>query len=357
MEKSGGCDGFVTVHNEVVKALRLGLVTLVPCLVATGCRNDVLLGELALDGGPTVDAGSGSRIGPSSRIPWDGTDYFLYGASLPWVRYSFDFGGANGLSNAATLAAAESAFQDATAGSFRAVRWLMFAAPDSVAPPPLTYSSEGVVTGFQPEVFRDLDIALDLAERYNVYLTLAVFAEDQPSAALLADPAQRQGLSDAVAALVQHAAPSGRVVAWEISPDVGTREQLVDLIRRVAPAVRETRSYLTARVITHDQAAQTCAAGADFVGFGHLIANGRVNALTSSYGAVDPSPGCPIIVDLIFVTTDGGTDVLRTINDRGWAGAFGWLLRLESGSPDPEQRIDLSQAASFAASLPETGPP
>ena len=326
---------------------------------ATGCRNDVLLGQLSDAGVLTRDAGAGpgSRIGASSRIPWNGGRYFVHGASLPWIQYSADFGGADGISTPAGRAAADAAFQDARVGGFRTVRWVMFAAEESLMPPPFTYSSSGVPNGFRPEVFRDLDIALELAATYDVYLILVAFTYDQPSADRLSEPAQRQGVADAMATLVRHAAPSDRIFAWEVSPDLGTRAELADLLRRVAPAVRETNAFLTSHVVTLDQVAATCAAGADFVGFGHLVMPVPINAFSLSYDSVDPSPDCPVIVDLIYVPAVDGANALRAVNDRGWAGALAWLLRFESASPDPLQRIDLSEAASFAAGLSETGPP
>ena len=326
---------------------------------AVGCRNDVLLGQLSDAGASATDAAadSGSRIGTSSRIPWNGGQYFLHGANLPWIRFSRDFGGTDGLSDPTTRSIAESAFQDAQSGGFRVVRWVMFAVEESTTPLPVTTNPAGIPNGFTPEVFRDLDIALQLAEAYDVYLILAPFTLVQPSAARMSDAAQRQGVADAVATLVRHAAPSGRVLAWEISPNVGTQEQLADLVRRVAPPVRESAAYLTSHVVTLDQIAALCGAGADFVGFGNLVMPTPIDSRSVSYDSVAPAPACPVVVDVIYVPGPGGADNLRAVRERGWAGTLAWALEQEGLSPDPEQEIDFAEAASFAAGESETGPP
>src|SRR5678809_1395225 len=41
-------------------------------------------------------ANTARQLGPGSRIPWQGQDWFLLGANVPWVNWGKDFGGGGG---------------------------------------------------------------------------------------------------------------------------------------------------------------------------------------------------------------------------------------------------------------------
>lgn len=323
-----------------------------------GCRSDVVLGTI--DAGPdaSLDAATPStpsRIGSGSRIPWNGGRYFVLGANLPWVGFSTDFGGADGLSSAFTRGEAEAALATAQADGARVVRWTMFTAAEDVIPIPYTLDGDGRVTGFRPDVLDDVDTALTLAATYDVYLILVVFTYDAPSAARLADPTERAGLADAIASVEARGRSSGRLLAVEVSPYTGALADRDALLAAAAARMRPSATYLSTHVVNLEEAASACASGADFVGFTHQSAPVRIDARTLRYDAVDPAPGCPLLVDIIYLDVPNADEALVDIVARGWAGALGWVLRVES--VDPQVGIDGTATTRFAANEPATGPP
>jgi hypothetical protein len=316
-------------------------------LVATsGCRSDVDLG--ALPEGSLFP----SRLGPSDRIEWNGDAYYLHGANLPWRAWSSDFGSPDGASTPGAQLELDEAFARAASGGLRVVRWTMFS--DPTYPLRLVEDSGGVPTGFEQGVLDDLDAAIAIAERYDVYLVLGVFDGPLLDPVLLGDATYRRGVATAVGGLARRA-PSGRVLAWEISLEGRAVEHRAALLAEVALQVRAAgASYVSASVMTFDDAAPLCAAGADFVGFIEQGTPETTCAACNTSGELQARYGmaCPLVVDVFFGNASGA---MRAYYDRGYAGGFAWSLL--PGRTSDATPIDLDQARMLAATATDLGPP
>ncbi len=106
------------------------------------------------------------------------TDTFLVGANLPWINYGLDFG-ANawqpdgGIAQTENRARLEAAICQLANANIHHVRWFLLC--DGRAG--IEYDQRGWPTGPDACLFRDLDIALELAQRHrlNVMFVLLDF--------------------------------------------------------------------------------------------------------------------------------------------------------------------------------------
>jgi hypothetical protein len=310
--------------------------------------------EPRVDASSPADAnGLASRLGVASRV----NGWYLHGGNLPWRTYGEDFGSdANGVATAGAQAELETAFQAAQDGGLRVVRWVMFPWPDI----PFTRDARGVVSGFQPGVERDLDAAVDLAARHDVYLMLVVLFDQGVAAVADMDDASRDGVAQAVGALARRAqARSNRVLSWGIWP--GRPLAMVPrgdaLNVALARAVRTSGALYEVQVNTFDDARRACWNGADFAGFNEALAGAPECASCTDYATVvrDHDPRCPVVVDLFFA--DVGNMPLATMQSyyaRGYAGALTWSI-LPMRTNDAVA-TDFTATRTFSQSAADVGP-
>jgi len=94
------------------------------------------------------------------RVPWQGQDWYLLGANLPWYNWGCDFGcGPNGGASSPTVRAAlDSGFSRLEASGVNVARWWVF--PGN--PWQITRDASGLPTGINPAVYDDFDAALEV---------------------------------------------------------------------------------------------------------------------------------------------------------------------------------------------------
>jgi hypothetical protein len=106
---------------------------------------------------------------PGNTLPWNGTSSFWLGLNFPWWNYGTDFG-TGGWGKFTDWANLETQMAIMRSQGVRMIRWWVFAdgryAPD--------FNADGTVSGLDSFVLADLDKAMALAAKYNLYLMLAV---------------------------------------------------------------------------------------------------------------------------------------------------------------------------------------
>jgi hypothetical protein len=100
---------------------------------------------------------------------------FLVGANLPWASYGIDFGAnawraEGGIAQPDRLSELDATFERLSASGVRAVRWFLFC--DGRAG--IEFSAGGRPLGLDGFVFRDIDAALGLAQRYGLRIIFAL---------------------------------------------------------------------------------------------------------------------------------------------------------------------------------------
>ncbi len=171
------------------------------------------LGVLLLEEAPATAA-------PSGRVTWAGKDRFLAGANVPWFNWGCDFGcgATGGVSDPAVRAALDERFGRFRATGLDTLRWWMFEPGQPGQIPQIRRGSTGALE-VSPTVYADLDAALALAERHDLYFVFVLFAGVSPDLLpreWLDDPAMRQQLATALGAMFARYASQPRILAWEI---------------------------------------------------------------------------------------------------------------------------------------------
>ena len=156
---------------------------------------------------------------------------FLIGANLPWVHYGIDFG-ANawrpdgGIAQPDERAQLEAVFAELAASGVRYVRWFLFC--DGRAG--ILFTPAGRPLGLDDLVFRDVDAALEIADRHGVRIMFVLldFLWCDPVSAtrgvqmggradVLADAGGREALLDLVLRpLLEQYGEEPAILAWDI---------------------------------------------------------------------------------------------------------------------------------------------
>jgi hypothetical protein len=171
-------------------------------------------------------------VTPADRsvIHWRGHDLFLLGANYPYVSYANDFGsnawGAYGVHTERTYATVDADFARMRELGLNSVRWFMFADGRSG----IEYDERGIPTGIDEYVLRDLDAALEIAERHQILVTFVLLdfmfmwdARQQDGvqlgghAQVINTPEGQRALIDNVfVPVLRHAGDHPWVLAWEV---------------------------------------------------------------------------------------------------------------------------------------------
>jgi hypothetical protein len=168
------------------------------------------------------------RVVPG-RVLVGGQPYFLSGVNYPW-KSGQEFGsggwGYAGVATPTTNAEIDADFQNIAARGVRVVKWRVF--NDGRYDP--KRDANGYVTGVDRELYADLDAALRIADKYDLYLVIVMFGSGfwtadcmsgdtrfGGGAETLADPSRRASLiRNAVVPVVSYLGRSPRVLSFEI---------------------------------------------------------------------------------------------------------------------------------------------
>lgn len=112
-----------------------------------------------------------SKAAVQNTIPVAGGNYFLLGANYPWISYGNDFGSNNwGAFGVHARADYDQDFADMKAKGVHVIRWYVLVDGRGG----VIFDSGGTPTGLDQYVFQDLDAAVALAKKHNIYLNLVL---------------------------------------------------------------------------------------------------------------------------------------------------------------------------------------
>lgn len=166
-----------------------------------------------------------NRIGLCGKGYW-----YLLGVNYPWLNYGHDFGttawGHDGVSTDKSRKQIDSDFAYLKSQGVHVVRWFLFG--DCRAAP--EFDANGRITGFDKYFLLDLDAALAIARKYDIYLVLVLFdfhlADNAKNVSgvqlggrsqVIADPATRKSfLNNALKPLLQRYGRNRNIIAWEV---------------------------------------------------------------------------------------------------------------------------------------------
>jgi hypothetical protein len=243
-------------------------------------------------------------------------------------------------------------FANMEAQGIRVVKWRVF----SDGRYGLQFDGAGLVTGVDDFFLKDIDAALEIARRHDMYLVLTLFssglwtADCQSGtvhlggqAATLIDPARSQALVDrAIVPLLEHVASSDRILAYEIiaepewgiqelNPDADQRIKLPDsviqeFVKSVAGAIHQhTPSLATVESNRFSNMRNWQGLGLDYYSFSWYDWLEPYEPLTTPASSANLDR--PIVIGEYPA---GGSayyqlpQILDTAYSLGYAGAFGW---------------------------------
>src|SRR5581483_9968916 len=160
--------------------------------------------------------------GFSTRIPYQGGNWFVAGVNVPWWNWACDFGcgpsGGGVSGNSSTFSAG---FQQLKNAHVHMVRWWVFEGD----PWQINRDANGPTT-LNTAVYQDFDAALQLANQYDLYYDFVLFSDttSMPNT-WETDATQRQKLVNALTPLFQKYANNPRIFSWELynEPEWQTR--------------------------------------------------------------------------------------------------------------------------------------
>lgn len=317
---------------------------------------------------PTPAPSNPAAPGAGSRVSWQGKNYYLQGANLPWNNWGCDFGcGASGTgaSSAAAKATLDATFAQAKANGVNVIRWWVF--PGS--PWQITTDSTGKPTAVNAAVYADFDAALALAAKYDIYLDFVLFSA--PSAVpstWLNDATQRQALANVLGTLFATYRTNTRILSWEVF-----NEPEWDIWNNVVPQAptQATVKAIAASVHANSQAKVTVGSamldglpmwvgqGLDFyqAHWYDYMSSGNWCARCTDYSTVKAlyNLDAPLVIGETYAGTT--TDALQRFEDfyaKGYAGAWAWSL-LPARTSDG-MNVDLAAAKTFASRHADLGP-
>lgn len=204
-------------------------------LAASGCIADAdpdgaMDDSVSEDDAPLV---VDSCPAPNGGVEWNGRFRFMYGVNYAWNNFAGDFGGISQWNLPGVAASAglhEAKLKDMRARGASTVRWWVF---PEFRGDGVNFDGNENPTGLGGTAIADLNKALELADKADVYLMLTLFSFDgfRPSqdvygvwvpgiAPMVKNTSKRQKLLDNVvrplAAAAQASPYRHRLVAWDI---------------------------------------------------------------------------------------------------------------------------------------------
>jgi len=323
----------------------------------------------AAPSGPGVSTPGLRSLGPGSRIRWQGQDWFLLGANVPWVNWAKDFGGGpdnGGVSSAASQAAVGDAFATAKASGANTVRWWTFEGD----PWQIHRDGSGAPTDLDEGVYQDFDAAIQLAEANDLYLVFVLFGgPSQLPSAWLNDPGQRSRLASALAPLFARYKDNPRVMTWEVfnEPDFDVwnnkvnQEAMRATVHEIVNAIHASSSaYATVGMGMLDGLSMVTGLGLDYyqAHWYPNMAQGDYCAICRDYASVKAQHNldAPLVIGEMYL----GADVtnphvqLDDLYTKGYAGVWPWSMFPDSTSD--KLAIDWNSVRIFAGRHHDLGP-
>jgi hypothetical protein len=308
----------------------------------------------------------GAAAASGNRIAWQGGNWYLQGANVPWFNWGCDFGcGANGgVSQPEVRSALSSKFSEFRASGGHVIRWWVFEGDAHQ----ITRDAGGP-TGIDPAVYPDFDAALELAAQYDLYIDFMLFsAPTHIPTAWQTDSAQRARLGSALGPLFAHYRDNPRILSWEIynEPEFDIWNGLIDqasvqaTVRVIVNAIHaNSPAYATVGSASLDGLPMWVGLGLDYyqAHWYDYMSGGNFCARCTDYATVQARYNLdqPLVIGELYAGTD--VDAYQRFADfyaKGYAGAWPWSL-----FPDhtgDHLAVDLAAMQTFNSQHSDIGP-
>jgi hypothetical protein len=313
---------------------------------------------------PTVGP-PGAGLSASSSVMWQGNNYYLHGANVPWLNWACDFGcgTGSGVSSAASYAALDARFAQAKAAGLRTIRWWTFEGNAWQ----IRSDSSGTPTSVDPAVYADFDKALALAAKHDLYIDFVLFSSPTSiNTAWETDPAKRAALASALTPLFARYNGNSHLLSWEVfnEPEFDIWANKIDqgsvqqTVRAIANAVHgNSTAYVTVGSAMLDGLPMWKGQGLDYyqAHWYDYMSPGEWCALCTDYASVRALYDLdhPLVIGELYIGTDT-PGRFTSFFDKGYAGAWAWSLFPAKTSDG--LAVDMTQATNFAAAHANTGP-
>jgi hypothetical protein len=315
-----------------------------------------------------VAAPNGGAGHSMARVHWNGSSWFLTGASYPGINRACDVGcrGQGGfVEHKRTV---DRAFKRMARHGVRVVRWYVLADDAWQVKRDATGMPTGLAT---TKMYPDLDVALNAARRYDLYLHLVLLGDvSQVPATWVTDPSQRDALADVLGLMFERYSDTRHVLTWEIAD---TPERAIDagllpladmqaLTERLAAEVHDrSRAKVTLTSSSLDRVGSWSRLGLDYLGAqSWSTQTGTACAHCTTAAAVRAATGAiePIAITATDLPASGAHDRLERLRARGYAGALAWsLLPTEHpGNPGATPSLPLDAIWRFTYATSDAGP-
>jgi hypothetical protein len=318
----------------------------------------------------TAEPGAEPDRGPTAanRMTWLGQDWYLHGVNVAWLNWACDFGCLEhgGVSSAASQDELRPRLAQAKAAGFQNFRWWLFPGE----PWQIDRDAEDTPTRINPAVFPDFDAALALAEEYDLYLTLVLFAgADNLPSSWLTDPDHRARLANILGdELFARYRGHPHVFSWEVFNEPeweiwdgrADLQGVQELVRLVANQVKAKGSgYVTVEWAMVDGIPLWKDAGLDYYQphWYDAMDSGTWCAYCTTAEAIREMFDIdePIVIGEMYAgSAVDSLERYQHFRDAGYAGAWPWSLFPERTHDG--MTIDFDAAKAFAELDDDIGP-
>ena len=303
----------------------------------------------------TAHGAAASRVG----------SWYLFGTNMPWLNWATDFGGGpNGGGASGNIALLDSKLQSAHNAGMHVVRWWVFEGGS----PQIQRDSNGTPTGLNPNVYTDIDAALNEAAKYDISYNLVLFGgtnDDAVTHQWWEDATKRQALVNVLIPLFKHYATNPRVHTWElvnepewqsrngqttVSGMLATGDALANAIHQNSPALVTVGN-------AQIQDMQTWAGHPLDYYSPHYYDNFGTGSNDPFLNAANSPDGKPVVIGEFPASTGLTPDALTRWNSlysNGYAGAWNWSLSPEFTGD--HIGTDITAASTFASGKTDLGP-
>jgi hypothetical protein len=327
----------------------------------------LVLAELLPASAVLPSAVAQSAVPAGSRVAWQGGNWYLQGANVPWYNWACDFGcGANGgVSSATVQSVLATGFSQLQASGMHTVRWWVFPAD----PWQITRDSTGAPSAINSAVYADFDAALRLADQYDLYYVFVLFSNPASlPASWLTDATQREKLASALAPLFARYRGHPRVLSWEVfnEPEWDVwngqiaQAPVQATVKVIADAVHvNSTAYVTVGSAMLDGLPMWVGQGLDYyqAHWYDYMSGGHWCARCTDYTTVRAryNLDAPLVIGEFYAGAD--VDALQRFTEfynKGYAGAWPWSLFADR--TNDKMAIDHAAARQFARQRTDLGP-
>ncbi len=331
-----------------------------------------LVGVIAMCLGVGVLAADASATSPAppARVHVVGHDWFLEGADLPWVHSGCDFGCGTHGGVRGELTFLDATFRNLARHGVRVVRWYAF--PGSAWQ--IARAADGTPIALQSGlVFPDMDAAVALASRYDIYLDFVLFSDTRtiPST-WMSVPAQQAALASALSPLFHRYAANPHVLGYEIfdEPERGidagavTASEVQSTVRQLAAAIhRNSHALASIGPESVDRIGLWTGLGLDFYAPHYFSGmTGTACALCTNTAELAAAYGAdrPVVIGAMDPGGSASAAYARldSAKSRGYAGAFLWSVLgvAHPSAPSGTEKVPLTATWRFAYATSAAGP-